>query len=89
MLDGGSGVNSTTEELVLKILIENEAAGIQLNDKRHPIKQLERSGHQEGLRGVAGGVPVPLLGSVVAAVNMLELRKETGPEVKVRFKICS
>ena len=58
MLDGGSAVNSTTEELVLKLLNENEAAGIKLNDKRHPIKQLERWKHREGLRGVAGAVSV-------------------------------
>ena len=40
MLDGGSGVNSTTEELVLQLINENEAQGIKLNDKRHPIRVL-------------------------------------------------
>ena len=88
MLDGGSGVNSTTEELVLQILEENRKAGIGLADKRHPIKKLEKWKHREALRGVAGGASVPLLGSVVMAVQMLELGKDTGPEVLIRFKIC-
>lgn len=89
VLDGGSGVNSTTEEVGLKILNENEAAGIHLSDKRHPSKQLERWDHSESFRGVFGGVSVPMLGSVVVAVNMLELRKHTGPEVRTRFKVCA
>ena len=39
--------------------------------------------------GVAGGVLVPLLGSGVIAVNLLEIGKGTGPEVQMRFKICN
>jgi hypothetical protein len=88
MLDGGSGVNSTTEELVLKVLNENQAAGISLDDKRHPIKQFERWAHEEALRGVAGGKNVPLLGAVIVAVHLIELGKNDGPEVLVRFKVC-
>jgi len=88
MIDGGSGVNSTTEELVLEILEENRKAGIGLADKRHPIKNLEKWEHEEALRGVAGGKSVPLLGSVVMAVKMVELGKDTGPEVLISFKIC-
>ena len=44
MLDGGSGVNSTTEELVLQLINENEAQGIKLNDKRHPIRCFRQMG---------------------------------------------
>ena len=89
MLDGGgSAVNSTTEELVLKLLNENEAAGIRLNDKKHPIKQLERWNHTEGVRGVAGGVALPLLGSVVVNVTLISGGKDDGPEIPIRFKIC-
>ena len=65
MLDGGSGVNSTTEELIIELLNENEKAGISLNDKRHPIKCFEKWHHTEALRGVAGGAQVKLLGAVV------------------------
>ena len=79
MIDGGSGVNSTTEEFVLVILEENRKAGIGLADKRHPIKNLAKWEHKEALRGVAGGASVPLLGSVVMAVKMVELGKDDGP----------
>ena len=88
MLDGGSGVNSTTEELVLKILNEQERAGIPLNDKRHPIKALEKWKHKEAIRGVAGSKKVRLVGAVVVQVKMVELGKDEGPVIDVRFKIC-
>ena len=90
---GGSAlpalVNLLTEEIVLKLLNENKAAGIELNDKRHPIKQFEKWKHQEGLRGVAGSKTVPLIGAVVVRINMLEVGKQDGPEVVCRFKICA
>ena len=38
--------------------------------------------------GVAGKSKVPLLGTVVVAMNLLEIAKNTGPEVLTRFKIC-
>ena len=88
MLDGGSGVNSTTEELIIELLNENEKAGISLKDKRHPIKCFEKWHHTEALRGVAGGAQVKLLGAVVVTVHMTELGKDTGPPVDIRFKIC-
>ena len=58
MIDGGSGVNSTTEELVLSLLEENRKAGISLSDKSHPIKRFEKWKHREALRCVAGGTNV-------------------------------
>ena len=88
MLDGGSGVNSTTEELIVRILNEHSSAGIPLSDKRHPIKALEKWDHEEALRGVAGGASVPLLGAAVVAINLNEVGKQDGPEVLIRFKIC-
>ena len=43
MLDGGSGVNSIPEDLlVVAILNENRLAGIRLSDKRRPTNQLGR-----------------------------------------------
>ena len=53
MLDGGSAVNSTTEELIVGILNEHSAAGIKVSDKKHPIKALEKWSHEKALRGVA------------------------------------
>ena len=55
MCDGGSGVNSTTEELVVQLINENSAVGITMGDPRHPIRQLGKWKHTESLRGVAGG----------------------------------
>ena len=89
MLDGGSGVNSTTEELVIEILNENRAAGINLGDRRHPVIQLEYWQRPEQLSGVAGGKTVKLLGAVVMRVMMLKMGENTGPEIKVRFKVCA
>ena len=79
MLGGGSVVNSTTEELVLQLLNENEAAGIKLSDKRHPTKQLERRCRRSRCA---------LVGSVVANVTLLAAGTNDGPEVRIRFKIC-
>ena len=59
-----------------------------MSDKRHPIKALEKWKHEEALRGVAGGANVPLLGAAVVAVNLIEIGKQDGPEVLIRFKIC-
>ena len=87
MLDTGSAVNSVTEELVLQVLNEKSNAGMGLNDPRHPVKQLGSWKHRETLRGVAGGAAVPLVGTVVVGLTMVEAGKDNGPEVRVRFKI--
>ena len=87
MLDGGSGVNSITEEIVVSILNQNQQAGIRLNQEEHPIKALEKWEKGESLRGVKAGAPIPLLGSVVLALTMKKLGSNTGPTVIARFKI--
>ena len=89
MIDGGSALNSTTEELVIQLINENVEAGIRFGDRRHPIVALEKFTEEEAVRGVAGGARVPLVGSVVINVEMIQVRKETGPVVPVRFKICA
>ena len=88
MLDGGSGVNSTTEELIVQVFNRAAEEGIPLRDKRHPIIRFEKWEQPENLRGVAAGKPVPMVGSVVINVTMLELGKSTGPDVWMRFKVC-
>ena len=75
MVDGGSALNSTTEEHVIALINENVDAGIRFGDKRHPIVALEKFPEDEALRGVAGSSPVPLLGSVVINVTMIEYVK--------------
>ncbi len=81
-------MNSTTEKIVVDILNENRRAGISLSDPGQPIKKLERWSVKEVLRGVAGGASVGLIGAVVVKMTMLELGRNTGPEILVRFKIC-
>ena len=92
MLDGGSAVNTIPEDVVVSILNENRAAGTQLTDKRHPVKQLEKWRTAEELRGVAGGKTVPLLGAVVLELTLIEVGKPVSaktPRILVRFKICA
>jgi hypothetical protein len=88
MLDGGSGVNSVTEEIIVRIINDHRAAGIKLSDKRHPILALERWEEDEALRGVAGGKTVPLIGAVVVRMNMTAVGSNCGPAIKARFKVC-
>ena len=87
MLDGGSGVNTITEALVLKILNSNVANGYRLDHKQSPIVALEKWKEAEAIRGVGAGSVVPLLGAVVLRVKMLELGKNDGPDILIRFKI--
>ena len=70
MLDGGSQVNSITEEQVCAIMNDQKAREIKLDDPKHPIIQLEKRPQKECVRGVAGGKTVPLLGAVVMCVIM-------------------
>ena len=82
-------VNSITEDQVVHIFNVNKQKGIKLGDKRHPILQLERWPAEECIRGVAGGKPVPLIGAVVIRLTMPEAGRNTGPDIKVRFKITA
>ena len=43
MCDGGSGVNSITEEQLVAILNFHHEKGIRLGDKRHPVISLLRN----------------------------------------------
>jgi len=87
MLDGGSAVNSVTEEQVVATLNHYRAKNIPLSDKRHPVLQLEKWPEEESVRGVAGGVTVKLVGSVVFRIKMYRKGTNEGPEVRIRFKI--
>ena len=87
MLDGGSAVNSVTEEQVVSVLNHYRAKGIPLSDNRHPVIQLEKWPEEEAVRGVAGGVTVKLVGSVVFRITMFKKGTNEGPEVRIRFKI--
>ncbi len=53
MCDGGAGLNTIPEELVLAIMNACSRSGIKLGDKRHPISSFERKTEEESVTGVA------------------------------------
>ena len=62
---------------------------LRLNDKKHPVKALEKWRCGKEIRGVAGGAVVPLVGGVVLTFRFLFKNSETGPVVTVRLKITA
>ena len=42
MLDGGSGVNTVPEDVLIKIVNDHAKIGIGLGHREHPIKALEK-----------------------------------------------
>ena len=44
LLDGGAGVSSCPEEVVVGCINVAEAAGISVDDERYPVVQLEKMG---------------------------------------------
>ena len=89
MLDGGSSVNSITEDLVLEILNNEHSNKIPTNDKRHPIKGLEKWRFDESIRGVAASKSVQLLGAVIINLDFYDLVSEKYYQAPVRFKITA
>ena len=87
MLDGGSMVNTITESHLVHILNTQRSMGVALDDKRHPVKQMENWPDEEAVRGVAGGKTVPLLGAVILEITMAERGTNQGPNIRARFKI--
>ena len=87
MLDSGSGVNSTTEEEVLHLINLHSQAGISMSNPKHPIRRLEKWTHTETLSGIAAGEPIKLIGAVVLRVKFLEVGRDQGQTVNIRFKI--
>ena len=53
MLDGGSSINSITEDLLVQILNECRIAGIRLGDPRHPARKLEEWLKEDRVTGIA------------------------------------
>ena len=87
LLDGGAGVNSVTEEIVVGAINHAHARGIYHNHENYPIVQLERWPREERVTGIVAGQHVQILGAVLMRVEMPELGKETGPVIWVRAKI--
>ena len=87
LCDGGAGVNSVTEEVVVGAINHAHAQGIYSDNPRYPVVQLEYWPNEERVTGIASGHHVQILGAVVLRVQMTELGKKTGPLVWFRCKI--
>ena len=87
LLDGGAGVNSVAEEIVVGALNVAKAMGIGPKDARHPVVQLEKWSIPECVTGISKGNDVPIIGAAVMRVRLPEVGKQTGPEIVVRAKI--
>ena len=78
LLDGGAGVNSWAEEIVVGAINVAMAKGIPPNDPRFPVVQLEKWPVPECCTGISRGHDVPLIGAAVMRVKLLELGKIRG-----------
>ena len=87
MLDGGAGVNSTAEEIVVGSINVAHARGMTADHPDFPVAQLERWPEPEFVTGIVKGEEIQILGAVVFRVKMIELGKNTGPTLYVRCKI--
>ena len=87
LLDGGAGVNSAAEEVVVGAINVATCKGIKPSDPTYPVVQLETWPEEEAVTGISGGAEVPIIGAVVLRVPMTELGKAQGPEVLYRCKI--
>ena len=70
MCDGGAGLNTIPEELVLAIMNACSRAGIKLGDKRHPILAFEKKEEEEQVTGVAKSAGVSIPGAVIMRITM-------------------
>ena len=80
-------MNTVTEEVIVGILNEAKARGIETTDPRYPVVQLEKPREPEKVAGIAKGKPVHLVGNVVLRVQMKPQDKNDEPETLMRFKI--
>ena len=87
LLDGGAGVNSTAEEIVVGSINVAHARGMTADHPDFPVAQLERWPEPEFVTGIVKGEEIQILGAVVFRVKMIELGKNTGPTLYVRCKI--
>ena len=85
MLDGGSMVNTITEDWLVNLINRMSRSGIRMKDPQSPIVQLEKWPEDESVRGVAGGKVVPLVGAVVLKMTMCEHQKNTGKPIMTKL----
>ena len=89
LLDGGAGVNSTAEEIVVGSINVAHARGMTADHPDFPVAQLERWPEPEFVIGIVKRKEIQILGAVVFRVKMVELGKKTGPTHYVRCKFLT
>ena len=62
LLDGGSGINSVTEEMLVGMLNKCWAENIPSSSELWPVVQLEKGPQAEMVMGIAAGKPLTLAG---------------------------
>ena len=87
LLDGGAGVNSVPEEVVVGCVNVARRHAVAPSDPKFPLVQLEKWPTPEAVTGISKGHDVPILGAAVLKVTLTEMGKSTGPEIYLRCKI--
>ena len=88
LLDGGSGINSVTEEMLIGMLNKCWEEKTPRDSKLWPVIQLERWPQAEMVMGIAAGKPLTLAGSAVLLVHFCDIDSRLPDvEVLVRCKI--
>ncbi len=88
LLDGGSGINSVTQEMLVGVLNRAWADGVPTDSLLWPVVQLEKWPEADNVMGIAAGTPLRLLGSAVLRVHFSDIdARAPGAEVLVRCRI--
>ena len=88
LLDGGSGINSVTEEMLVGMLNKCWDEKTPRDSKLWPVIQLEKWPQAEMVMGIAAGKPLTLAGSAVLRVIFFDIdTRLPDVEVLVRCKI--
>ena len=88
LLDGGTGINSVTEEMLVGMLNKCWADKIPSDNNAWPVVQLEKWPRAENVMGIAAGKPLSLVGSAALRVRFCDVdSRAPGVEVLVRCNI--
>ena len=93
LLDGGAGINSVAEELVVACLNVCDMEGIDISNPpsqklHHPFAEFEKPPRKEFITGVVSGVgDVQLMGDVVLRVVFKDILSSKFKERLIRFKV--
>ena len=87
LLDGGAGVNSVSEELVVGVRNQAHKKGLRAGDKEYPVIELQTWKEKETVTGVRKDANIQLVGSVVMLIEFCGINQKEGPKTRIQFKI--